>query len=357
MTMAVPVGQEQSALVSVIIPATNAEPFIRRCLESLLPAARVLPVEVFLVANGCTDRTVSIGREFMPWLALRVIEIPEAIGPSAARNAGLQAASGDWIYFLDADDLVPPGAIEAHESLMRQTASDLLVGAYIKADRNGVGTVSRHQLERAQELDSLALANYVCRYANEPYKHTLPVHCWGKLYRGRVLRMQRLRFDESLHQLEDVNFNFRLLASIHSVYYSNRVLYQYHMNSHARNLSSMSGDAPDALQAMEKAYAPVRCFIAASPLPEAERKADARYAHLYASSALLWLIRAGKKFGGKDWRSCCTAVDWIVRNESFQKCMKYYRSMPSTSRVLPWLSRMKLSLLITFYFKLRFNKK
>ena len=350
-------GKEQPALISVIIPAINAEPFIRRCLDSLLPVARVFPVEVFLVANGCRDETASIASEFVSSLTLSVIEIPDVIGPSAARNAGLEVASGDWIYFLDADDLVPAGAIEAHETLMRQTASDLIVGAYIKADRSGAGGVSRHQLQLAQVLDSPALTNYVCHYADEPYKYTLPVHCWGKLYRGRVLRMLQLRFDETLHQLEDVNFNFRLLASIHSVCYSDRVLYQYHMNSHAGNLTSISGDAPDALQAMEKAYAPVLRFMEDSPLPEAERTAKSRYAHLYATSALLWLMRSGKKFGAKDWRSCCTAVDRVVQNESFQKCMKYYRVMPATSRVLPWLSRMKFSLLIMVYFKLRFNKK
>ena len=96
-------------LVSVIIPAYNAERFILEALESI-DTQRYLPLEILLIDDGSTDGTVELVRRHAP--NVQIVSQPTA-GASAARNTGLRLASGEFICFLDADDGWFPGKLAA----------------------------------------------------------------------------------------------------------------------------------------------------------------------------------------------------------------------------------------------------
>lgn len=86
--------------ITVIIPVYNGEPFIREAIESAL-CQTYQPLEVLLVDDGSTDRTLEIADEYSAFV--RVIRQPNR-GHASARNIALQQAQGDWIAMLDADD-------------------------------------------------------------------------------------------------------------------------------------------------------------------------------------------------------------------------------------------------------------
>jgi glycosyltransferase involved in cell wall biosynthesis len=92
-----------TALVSIVVPVYNGARFLGPALESLL-AQDYEPVEVIVVDDGSTDDSAAVARSFA---GVRVLEQANA-GPAAARNAGIAAATGDFVAFHDADDLVPP---------------------------------------------------------------------------------------------------------------------------------------------------------------------------------------------------------------------------------------------------------
>jgi glycosyltransferase involved in cell wall biosynthesis len=96
-------------LVSCIVPVFNGALYLREALESAL-AQTYRPLELLVVDDGSTDRSGAIARAFGE--AIRVIEQPNR-GPAAARNAGVAAASGELLAFLDADDLWSPDKITA----------------------------------------------------------------------------------------------------------------------------------------------------------------------------------------------------------------------------------------------------
>jgi glycosyltransferase involved in cell wall biosynthesis len=99
-------------LVSVVIPAYNAEKWVAETIESVL-AQTYGNLEIILVDDGSTDRTVEFARQ-----ALKRGNIPfdirsqPNIGAAGARNLGWRAARGPWVQFLDADDLLEPQKIE-----------------------------------------------------------------------------------------------------------------------------------------------------------------------------------------------------------------------------------------------------
>lgn len=94
--------------ISVIVPVFNRESFIEECLESIL-AQSVSDYELIVVDDGSTDQTPSKLSRFKEKIT---VITQKQQGPSAARNAGIEHASGEWLSFLDSDDLWLPSKLE-----------------------------------------------------------------------------------------------------------------------------------------------------------------------------------------------------------------------------------------------------
>ena len=93
-------------LVSVIVPVYKVEKYLRKCLDSLL-SQTLEQIEVICVNDASPDGCLDILREYEQKDArVRVIDFPENRGVSAARNAGLDAARGEWVAVADSDDWV-----------------------------------------------------------------------------------------------------------------------------------------------------------------------------------------------------------------------------------------------------------
>jgi len=119
---------------SVVVPAYNAAATLGRTLESVL--AQTWPAhEIIVVDDGSSDTTAEVASRW----GSRITCIRQAnAGPSAARNCGVQAASGDWIAFIDADDWFHPDRLQAHaEMILADPALDFLVAGFDYADVDG----------------------------------------------------------------------------------------------------------------------------------------------------------------------------------------------------------------------------
>jgi glycosyltransferase involved in cell wall biosynthesis len=104
-------------LVSILIPCFNAEPWLAETLESAL--AQTWPNrEIIVVDDGSTDGSLALAKGFGP-RGVQVVTQPKA-GAAAARNASLKLARGDFVQFLDADDLLAPDKIERQVRLLEK---------------------------------------------------------------------------------------------------------------------------------------------------------------------------------------------------------------------------------------------
>lgn len=108
-------------LVSVIIPAYNAERFLARALDSVLGQTYVGDIELIVVDDGSTDTTPKIIRGYRHTPLFRHVRQPNA-GPGAARNTGIKLSHGDYITFLDADDYYQVDKVETQVEFLRVRA-------------------------------------------------------------------------------------------------------------------------------------------------------------------------------------------------------------------------------------------
>jgi CDP-glycerol glycerophosphotransferase len=113
--------------ISVVVPIFNVEPYLRDCLESIARQT-VSDLEVILVDDGSTDGSAAIAEQFAAKDSrFRLIRQPNG-GLGHARNTGVDAASGEFLAFVDGDDMLPDDAYELLLGSLDRTASDFATG-------------------------------------------------------------------------------------------------------------------------------------------------------------------------------------------------------------------------------------
>ena len=222
--------------VSIIIPAYNQEKFISECLDSIIRHT-VSGWECIVVNDGSTDRTKNIVLAYIQKdPRIRMIEQPNK-GLSAARNAGLCEAKGDYIQFLDSDD-----AIKAHklklqlDSLPRTGIPALSYTDYYYSTENDLTVQSPQTYITAKFASMNYLHDLISNWEN---KMSIPFHCF--MFDASLFKKHNIAFDEQLPNHEDWDCLMNIFRLNPEVFYVNQKLaiYRRHESSMARDRLSM----------------------------------------------------------------------------------------------------------------------
>jgi glycosyltransferase involved in cell wall biosynthesis len=116
---------ENHKLISVIIPVYNGEKYIAQCIENMLHQS-YKNLEILVIDDGSTDNSAKIAETY----PIRVIR-QENQGPSSARNAGMDAARGAYIHFMDVDDLINLDYYRSMIDAILQTDADMACGGMV----------------------------------------------------------------------------------------------------------------------------------------------------------------------------------------------------------------------------------
>lgn len=206
-------------VISVIVPVYNAEAFLRECIESVM-AQSLADWELLLVDDGSTDSSSDICRSYASREPrIKVISKPNG-GVSSARNAGIDHAEGDYIFFIDADDEIYPDTLSSLLKIAVEYDVPIVVGRYINAP---IKPSQPHEAPDILPPTRLIDSRQLC--ADSLYQQPGTDTCvWAHLYRRSLF--EGLRFPEG-RRYEDLEIFHKLLMRTQQVAVTDKLIYFY----------------------------------------------------------------------------------------------------------------------------------
>ena len=208
--------------VSIIIPCYNSVAYLAECMDSIF--AQTMPdFEAILVDDGSKDNTLALAHDIARRDArVRVLHQVNA-GVSAARNLGLDYARGEWITFVDSDDLLPADALETMLSAITDEI-DMVVCAHRTFEAGGtcktvIPETRWMDLEGEKKRRAAALRLI-------EGDSVLNIMC-NKLHRRSLIEREHLRLNPDVRIAEDALFNLEAVLLGRGIAYVNKVAYLY----------------------------------------------------------------------------------------------------------------------------------
>jgi CDP-glycerol glycerophosphotransferase len=193
--------------ISVIVPVHGVEDYLPRCLDSIMDQDHA-DVEVIAVDDASPDRC----GEILAARGVTTIRTPEPVGPGRARELGAEKATGEYVWFVDGDDELAPGALAAVAGALRRLRPDVLIVGYENLYPDGTTSPSGADLS-GPELTTLA---------ERPALINLTMTVWSKVFRRGF---PGVPFGPGIH--EDVPVSAAALVTAAKIGVLDRVCYRY----------------------------------------------------------------------------------------------------------------------------------
>lgn len=222
---------------SIIIPAYNAAEFLPQCLDSIFNQ-NYTDYEVLCIDDGSTDDTPELLRQYASKHPQLRILTQSNQGMATARNRGLDEARGEYILFVDSDDLLTDGALA---TLVAEFSGEDIIAFNARKLHDATGEQTYHPTIR--EPETTDGWSYFCRHRLE----ATDIHfvcIWQRAYRRRFLVDNNLRFADGLRRAEDDLFTTQAMLYAKSVKTIANCLYTYRVRQ-----GSITRTADPALEA------------------------------------------------------------------------------------------------------------
>lgn len=221
---------QRSPMISIICPIYQAGKKLRECINSII-GQTFSDWQLILVIDGSTDGSENIAREYEKEDSRCMVITQTNRGRSAARNTGIDYATGKWIAFIDADDIFLPDGLETLMQAAEQR-SEVVYGDYIRRSQRS----ARYNQEVACfgsldiEYAKTAALNFErLSFSDDGFRYDLYNCrvCWAKLYLRETIVKNNIRFPEALRIGEDAVFNYCFLSNASRAAYTNAQIYEY----------------------------------------------------------------------------------------------------------------------------------
>ncbi len=220
--------------VSIIIPVFNTAAFVGACLDSLL-AQDFADFEIIAVNDASTDDSERLLTDYAARdPRLRIITLQSSSGPSVCRNRGLDAATGEYVWCVDSDDLVKPGALTyLHTTAVAEQADVVVFNGARFSEQMPDQNIYAHATPQGTITGEAWITHLS---AIRELRH----YVWLMFCRRTLLDAHRIRFPEKILH-EDIPWVTETYLRAQRLVYADRVLYRYRMSGH-----SITGSTDDA---------------------------------------------------------------------------------------------------------------
>lgn len=232
-------------LISVIVPVYNSAKTIKR-LVKCLAAQTDEEYEVIFVNDGSTDETAEILKEFCADKKNFKIVTTKNGGAGAARNAGIDKASGDYICFADSDDLVSPNYVKQLRKIATESGADVVCTKYARNQK----TDYEHIVNKSEIVAGAAAVDALLQMKID----NGPV---AKLFSRKLVGNIRM---PNVMVAEDLYFNYEVLEKAKKVALNDSVLYSYIETTGSLSTKRFSPERMGSLEIVQKIDAKEKSF-------------------------------------------------------------------------------------------------
>lgn len=345
----------KSPLVSIIMPVYNAEFFLERSVSSVL-SQEYNNLELILVDDGSSDSSAEICSRYASNVPKIKYFRQENKGPAAARNTGVKNSSGDFIYFLDADDFITEEAIAIMIDTYNSTKSDLIMTNFGKLidDNKIVNQPVSFNKEnipfegKRKILDHAEMNDYIRHFFKYPSNH-LVSYCWARLYKRSIIDKFNISAHEDMKLFEDFVFNLEYMKHIDSVVFINTHAYIYVMHSNHVSASMDIFNGESLLHDMNIFKGQVTAFFKnITATPNTVSKVSKEVGHALVHYVIIFFVRSCRLLNKNNKKILRREIKTIVNAATFRDCLKCYTPEKGNSRLIPFLARLKLVDLIIY---------
>ncbi len=234
--------------ISIVIPVFGVEDGLRACLNSILTQSSA-DIEVVAVEDHSPDRSGEILDEYAERdKRVRVVHLDRNGGPGNARNTGLDLAAGEYVWFVDGDDLLAGAALAAVGAQLALTEPDVLLIGFARLQPSG-----RTEPNAWRQLLREPQPGRVFTLADRPEVIRLTMTSWSKVIRRGFLTDLGLRFEQGIH--EDVPLTCLLLLNAKRIATLDTVCYLYRQRRGGALTNTPSNDNFQVFARYERVFA------------------------------------------------------------------------------------------------------
>ena len=214
-------------LFSIIVPLFNKSNYIYRCIKTILDQ-EFENFEIIIIDDGSTDDSPLIVKQCFYDQRIRLFQTNNQ-GVSAARNKGLDAASGEFILFIDADDHIESHYLKRIADEISHHRADIYIWGITK-ECNGKKTIIKPDISGMYYRD-----DFIHEMVEEQYNRHEGIigYVSNKTFRRSFLRHHHIYFDTKINLMEDYAFYLNCYRHIHTAYFFDEVGYHYMNNPKA----------------------------------------------------------------------------------------------------------------------------
>ena len=210
--------------LSIIIPVCNVEQYIGPCLESIYrQGLSDGDFEVIVVNDGSTDNSMKVVEDIrLHHHNIQIIHQDHA-GPSVCRNEGMEMAKGEYVLFVDSDDLLMDNGLTVLLKKALDTSADMVVADFMRLNDDEITSVYDSQVTDSQVVDKTGLDYYV-----EDYDPEGGSFIWRILYKRTFLNENHIRLEpgvyyEDIPFLQECYLKAQRVIGVHLLYYIYRI--------------------------------------------------------------------------------------------------------------------------------------
>ncbi len=210
--------------LSIIIPVCNVEQYIGPCLESIYrQGLSDGDFEVIVVNDGSTDNSMKVVEDIrLHHHNIQIIHQDHA-GPSVCRNEGMEMAKGEYVSFVDSDDLLMDNGLTVLLKKALDTSADMVVADFMRLNDDEITSVYDSQVTDSQVVDKTGLDYYV-----EDYDPGVGSFIWRILYKRTFLNENHIRLEpgvyyEDIPFLQECYLKAQRVIGVHLLYYIYRI--------------------------------------------------------------------------------------------------------------------------------------